>query len=123
MRNKFKHKFNFNFKIYYNEKNYFRTVFNSRISGITLANEIKEDNNSSSKKEVSTKVNPKSIKGVCEYTTVTKYVDTCGSLQGRVSSWPTWLECPAGVQTRTRITTNVTVTVGPAKKCLTEATE
>ncbi|WP_445430517.1 hypothetical protein [Chryseobacterium indoltheticum] len=87
------------------------------ISGITLANKIKEENNSSSKKEVSKKVNSKSPKGSCEYTTVTKYVDTCGSFQGRVSSWPTWMECPAGVQTGTRITTNVTVTVGPVKRC------
>lgn len=91
------------------------------ISGITLANKTKEDNNSSSKKEISKELNSKSAKGACEYTTVTKYVDTCGSLQGRVSSWPAWQECPAGVQTGTRITTNVTVTVGPVKKCLTEA--
>jgi LysM repeat protein len=83
------------------------------VSGITLANtadDLKEKNEK--KSEASQKA-----KGVCEYTTVTSYVDTCGSLQGRSSSWPTWQECPSGVQTGTRITTPVTVVVGPVKKC------
>ncbi|MGI9652539.1 hypothetical protein [Chryseobacterium sp. RLHN22] len=83
------------------------------ISGITLANTTSD--NLKEKKEKKSEVSEKA-KGACEYTTITSYVDTCGSLQGRASSWPTWQECPSGVQTGTRITTRVTVVVGPEKK-------